>query len=395
MRREEMLQAVHDVLALDAAKSTTLGEKVVTLDAARFCDPDLLEQERETLFLRYPQVVGMSVDLQAGHYSTQSVAGVPMILTRDADGAFHAFLNACRHRGTAVAEGCGVARRLTCPWHAWSYDLRGALVGVAHAPTFGEIDKAVNGLIELPSVERHGLLFVVPTPGEQLDIDAALADLGPELAGLNFQSLHRVRERTTDVDINWKLGNDPGFELYHVAYLHKDSVGPANIGNTALYRQYGFNHRLTALSPAARGMVDAPDDQWDPMDYLQFIYNIFPSSGLVVAGQMVALTRLDPGHTPDKSSFRFTSYSWTPIDQTEALAGAEMLNEFLFNVVVNEDFTTAARTQVNLETGLLDQLLVGRNELAIANAHASYDAVLSAGSRLESTFSRSQYTSRT
>jgi nitrite reductase/ring-hydroxylating ferredoxin subunit len=382
MRREAMLQAIRELLELDAAKSTALGDKVVTLDAALFCDVDRLNREREALFLRYPQVVGMSVDLQAGHYSTQFVAGVPVILTRDGDGAFHAFLNACRHRGTTVADGCGKARRLTCPWHAWSYDLRGALVGVAHAPTFGEIDKAANGLIELPSVERHGLLFVMPTPGEELDVDAALADLGPELAGLNFESLNPVRERTLEVDINWKLANDTGFELYHVAYLHKDSVGPANIGNTGLYRQYGFNHRMTALSPTARDLVNAPSDQWEPMDYLQFIYNIFPSSGLVVAGPMVALTRLDPGPTPNKSSFRFTSYSWTPIDDEDARAGAEMLNEFLFNVVVNEDFTTAARTQVNLQSGLLDQLLVGRNEPAVANAHASYDAVLSASKSL-------------
>ncbi|MFV8317302.1 aromatic ring-hydroxylating oxygenase subunit alpha [Mycobacterium sp. 23] len=382
MRREDMLEAMRALLELDAAKSTTLGDDVVTLDAARFCDVDVLNRERETLFLKYPQVVAMSVDLAPGHYSTQSVAGIPVILTRDGDGGFHAFLNACRHRGTTVAQGCGKARRLTCPWHAWSYDLRGTLVGVAHAPTFGDIDKTINGLIELPSAERHGLLFVVPTPGEDIDVDTALAELGPELADLGFDSLHPVRQRTAEVDINWKLANDTGFELYHVAYLHKDSVGAANIGNTGLYRQYGFNHRMTALSPAARDMVNAPDDQWDPMDYLQFIYNIFPSTGLVVAGPMVALTRLDPGPAPNTSSFRFTSYSWTPIDNDDTRAGAEMLNEFLFNVVLNEDFPTAARTQVNLETGLLEQLLVGRNEPAIANAHASYDAVLNANNPL-------------
>ncbi len=378
MRREDMLTAVDALLKLDAAGSTTLSKDVVSLEASRFCDADLLEREREALFRRYPQVVGMSVDLEPGHYSTQSVAGIPVVLTRDGEGHFHAFLNACRHRGTAVVDGCGKARRLTCPWHAWSYDLRGTLVGVAHAATFGDIDKTVNGLIELPSAERHGLLLVVPTPGESIDIEGALADLGPELADLNFQSLHPVRERTAHIDVNWKLANDTGFELYHVAYLHKNSVGPANIGNTGLYRQYGYNHRMTALSPAARDLANVPGNQWDPMDYLQFIYNIFPSTGLVVASQIVALTRIDPGPTPGTSSFRFTSYSWTPIDDDESRAAAEMINEFLFNVVVTEDFPTAARTQANLQTGLLEGLLVGRNEPAIANAHASYDAVLTA-----------------
>jgi hypothetical protein len=59
-----------------------------------------------------------------------------------------------------------------------------------------------------------------------------------------------------------------------------------------LYRQYGYNHRMTALSPAARDIANAPDGNWDPMDYLQFIYNIFPSTGLVVSSQIVALTRV-------------------------------------------------------------------------------------------------------
>ncbi|QNJ90090.1 aromatic ring-hydroxylating dioxygenase subunit alpha [Mycolicibacterium fluoranthenivorans] len=375
MRREDQVLAVEKLLEYDAAKTTEMSEEAASIDASRYVDPGLLERERESLFMHYPQVVGMSVDLEAGHYSTQSVAGVPVVLTRDNQGEFHAFLNACRHRGTTVAEGCGKARRLTCPWHAWSYDLRGALVGVAHQPTFGEIDKTVNGLVELPSAERHGLLFLQLTPGETIDLDSALGDLGPELESFNLESLHPVRTRGADIDVNWKLANDTGFELYHVQYLHKNSVGGANIGNTGLYRQYGYNHRMTALSPAARD-IDRSTDHWDPMDHLQFIYNIFPSTGLVVAKAMVALQRLDPGPTPGQSALRFTSYSWTPIDNDDARAGAEMIGEFLFNVVCNEDMPTAAHTQKNLETGLLKQLLVGRNELAIANAHASYDAVL-------------------
>ncbi len=65
MRRENMLVAVRELLELDAAKSTTLADEVIALDAARFCDIDVLNREREVLFFHYPQVVGMSVDLRA------------------------------------------------------------------------------------------------------------------------------------------------------------------------------------------------------------------------------------------------------------------------------------------------------------------------------------------
>ncbi|BBX09379.1 hypothetical protein MAIC_41820 [Mycolicibacterium aichiense] len=376
MDRDELIGILKDILELASDGSTAMTDDVVELDSARFCDPERLAREREVLFLRRPQVVGMAVDLKPGHFSTQTVAGVPVLLTRDNDGGFHAFLNACRHRGTTLADGCGKARRLVCPWHAWSYDLKGSLTGVAHAGTFGDVDKGQTGLIALPAAERYGMLFVTPTPGMEIDIDAMMGDLGAELDGLDFSRLHLVAERTTEVDLNWKLGNDTGFELYHVSYLHKDSVGPANIGNTGLYRRYEYNHRMAAVSPAALDLIGTPESQWRPMDHLQFIYNIFPSTGLVVAAPMVALTRLDPGSVPGKSTFRFASYSWEPLDDENARAGAEFMNEFLYNVVTSEDFPTAARTQANLETGLLDRILVGRNEPAIAWAHRAYDVLI-------------------
>lgn len=378
MHRDDLMIALKELMTLAEAGSTTLEEQALVLDSARFCDPDWLARERELLFLRRPQVVGMGVDLAPGHYATQTVAGRQILLTRDIDGEFHAFLNACRHRGTTVVEGCGHARRLTCPWHAWSYDLKGSLVAVAHAPTFGRVAKSENGLIELPAVERHGLLFVIPTPGIEIDtaVDEALAELGAELDAWDFGTLHFVGERTTEVDLNWKLGNDTGFELYHVAYLHKDSVGPANIGNTGLFHRYGYNHRMTAVSPAVRDLVGTAEDTWQPMDHLQFIYNVFPSTGLVVSAPMVAMTRLDPGSVPGKSTFRFCTYSWVPLEDDGIRAGAEFMNQFLYDVVNDEDFVTAARTQRNLDSGLLDSLLIGRNEPGVKWAHWAYDDAL-------------------
>ena len=68
-----------------------------------------------------------------GTYLTVDLCGTPVVVTRDRAGQVHAFLNACRHRGVRVVDGCGAARRLTCPFHAWSYDLEGTLVGLPTA----------------------------------------------------------------------------------------------------------------------------------------------------------------------------------------------------------------------------------------------------------------------
>ena len=69
------------------------------------------------------------------------------------DGVARTFLNACRHRGRSVAQGCfGHGRRITCPYHSWVYDSSGQLVGVPGKEAFDELD--VDGLIEYPTVER-------------------------------------------------------------------------------------------------------------------------------------------------------------------------------------------------------------------------------------------------
>ena len=62
----------------------------------------------------------------------------------------------CSHRGAQlVDEGAGSSRRFTCPYHAWSYDQEGALVGVTNKDDFGDVDRSCLGLTPLPVEERH------------------------------------------------------------------------------------------------------------------------------------------------------------------------------------------------------------------------------------------------
>ena len=57
--------------------------------------------------------------------------------------------------------------RLICPYHAWSYDRAGHLVGVPKESSFGELDKSALGLREVHTELRHGFIWVTLTPGEQ------------------------------------------------------------------------------------------------------------------------------------------------------------------------------------------------------------------------------------
>jgi nitrite reductase/ring-hydroxylating ferredoxin subunit len=83
------------------------------------------------MLLASPQLVGYSSELpRPGTYCTKTVMGRSILLTRASDGRVRAFDNICLHRQSRIADGCGAARRLACPYHSWPYDLDGALVGV-------------------------------------------------------------------------------------------------------------------------------------------------------------------------------------------------------------------------------------------------------------------------
>ena len=77
----------------------------------------------------------------------------------------------CRHRGVIVEQrDRGEARRFTCQFHRWTYDSEGTLVGLPKQEHFGEVDMNELGLLELPSLEKFGMLWVHPDPIGQINL---------------------------------------------------------------------------------------------------------------------------------------------------------------------------------------------------------------------------------
>ena len=185
-----------------------LSADVLEVPVSSYLDPVRFEREMDAVFHRSPLLVALSVDVaQPGDYTTLSVAGRPILVTRSDDGAVRAFLNICRHRGARVANECfGQARRFTCPYHSWVYDTSGRLVGNTAREAFEGID--VTGLIELPTAERSGAVFAVLTPGTPMDIDAWLGDMASALEILELDKLFRHREGLPADSGNWKTTAD-------------------------------------------------------------------------------------------------------------------------------------------------------------------------------------------
>ena len=367
--------------------------------------PDIAKQERQTFFRDHPQLIALSGSLpKPGSYLTNDDLGVPVLATRDADGRFRAFVNACRHRGARVAEGSGEASTFMCPFHNWTYANSGKLMGIPMANHFGAIDKSCNGLIELPAVEQYGLLWVHPRTDGQIDVDELLGDLAPELADYDCGGFLPMGGDTAfEKRANWKLINDSFGETYHFARLHKKTVANMVHGDVLGYETFGRNSRFVIATLGVDALRDKKEDEWRLLDTTIIIYFLFPNIQLIFnPGGMVNFFRLypDPAHPddPSRSLMRATHY-FTPemIEQagsdnddvvkispenlyeyygdpnaTPTLASAIALLETTFE----QEDAVMTEMQQRSAAGLLDSVIFGRNEAPLHHYHTHFREAL-------------------
>src|SRR3954465_11133450 len=186
MNRQEELAVGRRLLGHIDGRTTDLADAMFRNRVSAYSCPERASLERDRLFRERPIFMGLSTRLpKPGDYLTEDVAGMPVLMTRAADGEARAFPNIFRHRGAPVAQGCGNARAFVCPYHGWTYDAAGKLLGTTDKVGFEGLDPAAHGRVPLPAVEKHGMLYIRARPGtEPIDIDAALGPMAAPLAAL-------------------------------------------------------------------------------------------------------------------------------------------------------------------------------------------------------------------
>ena len=109
-------------------RKSSLAADVRFVPAGDYTDPARRAKERKVLFRKFPLVVTLSSRIpNTNDFVTENVAGISVIVVRDASGAARAFVNACRHRANVVCtEASGNTPRFTCGYHAWTYGTDGS-----------------------------------------------------------------------------------------------------------------------------------------------------------------------------------------------------------------------------------------------------------------------------
>ncbi|MEZ5568026.1 MAG: SRPBCC family protein [Halioglobus sp.] len=381
MHREQLVAEIKVLMDLVARNTTSLAPEVMEIDVAEYTDPDQFRREQQALFRNYPQFVGPSCIVPAaGDYFAFDDTGVPILIVRTEAGTLNAFVNICSHRGAPLNDAThGQARKgrmFSCPYHGWSYDLEGRLIGVPFGKEgFDGIDREALGLRRLDVQEKHGMIFVMPNPALGFDIDEVLGGIQERLCGFGFEDHHYLGAKKVFTDFSWKLNMDTFHEYYHFEFLHPDSIATMAYSNIAHYRQYGRNHSMGSPSLAINELKAIPESEWRPREYSSYVNYIFPNTVIFVVADHFQTWRVYP-ISPERSVVYHSMFlPKEPADEAERQeyeAYFQMIND----VAVAEDYSLVDKIHRGLQAGIERKVLVGRNEPGVQNMHRQLHDVL-------------------
>jgi carnitine monooxygenase subunit len=376
MDREQLIDLTRRALKLARDKTTDLAPSEYTVPADDYTSADRLSRDRAML-MASPQLVGYVSELpKPGTYCTKTVMGRSVLMTRVADGTVKAFDNVCLHRQSQVVSGCGSARRFACPYHAWTYDLDGKLVGVPGKEGFPQTYSGSARLAELPATECAGFLWLALDPQASLDVPAHLGPLAAELESWGIGRWSPLGEKVLDSPINWKLAIDTFAENYHFATVHRNTFATIARSNCTVFDAFGPHHRLVFPLNSICELEGVPEEQWDPLQNMVVIYALFPNiviSATIANGELFRVYPTDdPGHsiTVHQNS--------TPLDLSDesVAAGAQAVFDYAHATVRDEDYRLVAGLQANLESGVRGHLVFGRNEPGLQHRHAAWSKAI-------------------
>ena len=272
--------------------------RVVT--SRRYTSPEFLRLERTRVFDTAWLAVARESDVgDSGERLPIDVLGCPLILVRGDDGVVRTFRNTCRHRGTRLASRRCTDRRITCPYHGWTYGLDGRLLAVPKSKGFTDLQSGDFGLFAVRTEAWGGFVWITFDPGAP-PLRDYLGAVGDQLPPYQLHEMRPLLRRTWTLRCNWKAVLDQATESYHLGPVHGRSIGRA-IDTVSRFYGLGRHHLQTipiadyrwrpwldARSTPA-GLAVTPDQQrlfhkyllfpnmvWNVMPYHLTVFRVYP-----------------------------------------------------------------------------------------------------------------------
>lgn len=291
-----------DTLAKSVA---TPVEEAHGLPPEAYLSEELYELELEYLFRRDWVCIGREEEAaHPGDFFTFELAGEPLVVVRSRDGKLRALSNVCRHRYMQIALDRGNTSRLVCPYHGWTYNLDGSLIGAPNMAESRVFDRERCRLPEFPLETWLGFVFV-NLDGTAAALAPRLEELGQRLAPYGIESM-RISSMYDEVwEGNWKLTMENNAEAHHHRTLHPESLQPWMPGDDSycgedrvdwtLLRTPLALERLRADAPTYARLIEAYGAPIAPADREETLtYILFPSSTFDASPGLVFWKRILP-----------------------------------------------------------------------------------------------------
>ena len=200
-------------------------ERAQAMPKSVYTSPAFAELESRHIFAAEWLCAGRAEALpNPGDYLTMEIAGEPVIILRDRDGALRGLSNVCRHRMSTLLQGRGTVRSIVCSYHAWTYNLDGSLRG---APAMARNEGFCRDQIRLPAIRVEnwrGWIMVTLNPDAPPPAET-LAGVDRLVGYLPMETYSEVFREEFDWDTNWKVLAENFMESYHLPVCHEATIG--------------------------------------------------------------------------------------------------------------------------------------------------------------------------
>ncbi len=388
MNHARQVEVLKEIFSHIDANTTPMAEAPYWNPVERYTSAEHFNNELQTLFQgALPLLAGFSPDLPTpGSWFTFDMPDAPIFVARGLDGKARAFLNICRHRGSRLVgfemneQGDFIHARgstpkvLACAYHAWTYNLEGALIRHANdMDGFKQIEDGIAcgkfSLTELPCLETEGMILVRPHGTKRIQVSSEMHGMHSRMGEFGFGGFHFYQEVFGDFTANWKLLMDTFMEGYHIASLHHKTLAPRFRCYPVVYETFGPH----TLFPLTRKSVDEqrqrPESEWSVLKHASTVFVVSPNAILNIPmdGHMELwdFRPLEVG----KTRVRIRFYIPEKITTEEQKVLWQKSWKISTDVIFREDFVQQQNIHANLASGRLPGVVFGSNEPMLTHFH--------------------------
>lgn len=283
---------LHSLLSALHNTATTTIESASSLPPSIYHSPEFFDLEKSQLFGKEWICLGRSAEIpEAGDYICRDILNAPVFVVRQRDGSLKVFANVCAHRSARILDGEGHVSRISCPYHSWTYDLDGQLIGAPFMQRTKGFDVASFELKELACETWEGFIYVNLHP-DSVPVNGRLAALTDHIADYRIADYVPVYSTEETWNANWKCLVENFMDAYHIHRVHNNSFGKYGSyeDKTELFSgDDAFSYLYVNEGDVNPSVMAHPDNTWltGPNRLRTWVINIFPSHTIQLQPDMM------------------------------------------------------------------------------------------------------------